>query len=1363
MTNASQAHVGEVLALLNGHEAPVEAKVKSLNELKAFIKHNTVPKASVWDLFEIVRVSLSSPHAAIVGTAYQMLQHLLKRVNIQYPRQLPVHLPRVIPTLLDRFGDQKTRHPGLASMCLAESWKACPQEVESLIRETGLLSKSARVRESSMDWIVKMHKDHGLQFRSFVPNLVSGLEDADGMVRDTAKSTVIELFRHAPAKALASLKEQLKDRKVRKSIVMELISQLSPAASFETESSTTASNTSHEDLPHLESAPSDRAPSDSRPPSMASMAQDHDPEIEPALVSSARELDDVFRDMLPLFEGRESEHNWSPRERSILKLRRIVKGNALKDYPTQFLAGIRSLQDGIIKVVNSLRTTVSSTACLLVQELAKTAGSALGPVVELLLATLIKLSANTKKISSHNANITVDTILASVPFRMALLQQISSACQEKNVLPRGYASGWLQTIITKQRPPRALLEHQGGLDCIEKCIQRGLADPNPGVRERMRKTYWIFAEGYPDRAESIMASLDANATKLLQKDPSNPNAAHAHPPDQVPAAPAAKPFSRKALANVSSRSNLKEAIAAKRREVAATKPPMPRPGSALAALPPPLKRSGLSTTAVASLSSAPMRPNRPAKRPELVRPATADPYAMRRAVRVPSAGMSPSSLARPLTKVDAPAPPPKSKAPSPTVPLAVRGRVRPAAPPTSTSRSSGGSSADADAGAPSGAKEDEEMTMVLPKMDRGRLVVQPPPTASTSADASKSTSKSTSRSSSRPTSPAGSIPVRARSRPGSAAGESPSRIPIPSHSRPSPTARRASSKGSRTSASRSRPASVEGMASRIPVPSRSRSASAESQRMAGEGAVRPTSSGQSSSRSRTTSSGSGSPGRLTGPARATASSVERLRQGRPPRPPRSSTTSGSGRVPRRVPSRPPGRPPSRPPTFTRGRTNGADAARTNPMADPIRSRIRSAPPPVEPSRPKATMSPRRVQSAPRMGPVMMVAKPMPAPATVTTGRLVPPAKLPPTRVLSVKGQASMAPTRTRQLPLPDMKLRTPTDARGLENVRPSAIEPAQTPSPPAPASAAALAGTHGAAPRAMERPADVRVAPEAALAADGAVDAGRGRVPLALVPAAASRTVPAPASASASPASPAPPSAANIARLTSGQMTAAQFLQSEDLVFLRDRLEMSEARFDQLALPLVGWMQHVDLARDGSPRAMLDALQVLDLLMDGRIEYSAGFCASLLTTVLRLRARFGDDEDVARLPLELEEMAMRVARHGPPNASIDAVLGLLLLGPGHGALALDASRFAQEVALDAMGEAASRRASRYLDGRVAEQLRHVLGRYLALPESSLRRSALKCSYKIHQNIKRSGERRARIYRPPPEQRVLAAFLAQHWE
>jgi CLIP-associating protein 1/2 len=41
----------------------------------------------------------------------------------------------------------------------------------------------------------QMNKTEGLPFKSFVPLLVANLEDADPGVRETAKTSIVELFR----------------------------------------------------------------------------------------------------------------------------------------------------------------------------------------------------------------------------------------------------------------------------------------------------------------------------------------------------------------------------------------------------------------------------------------------------------------------------------------------------------------------------------------------------------------------------------------------------------------------------------------------------------------------------------------------------------------------------------------------------------------------------------------------------------------------------------------------------------------------------------------------------------------------------------------------------------------------------------------------------------------------------------------------------------------------------------------------------------------------------------------------------------------------------------------------------------------
>lgn len=224
--------------------------------------------------------------------------------------------------------------------------------------------------------------------------------------------------------------------------------------------------------------------------------------IEPTYVNTNRELDDMIKEMSWHFEGKETEQNWLKREQSMTTLRRLNAGNAPSEFLDTFIAGLRSLLDGIIKAVISLRTSLSKEGCTLVQELANTLGPAMDPMVELLMQTMVKLSAGTKKISSSLANSTVDIIISRVTYNHRIMQHVWGACQDKNVQPRLYTAGWLKTLLKKEAQHKNHIEHTGGVDLIEKCLKKGLGDPNPGVREKMRSTYWTFWSIWPARADA---------------------------------------------------------------------------------------------------------------------------------------------------------------------------------------------------------------------------------------------------------------------------------------------------------------------------------------------------------------------------------------------------------------------------------------------------------------------------------------------------------------------------------------------------------------------------------------------------------------------------------------------------------------------------------------------------------------------------------------------------------------------------------------------------------------------------------------------------------------------------------------------
>ena len=222
--------------------------------------------------------------------------------------------------------------------------------------------------------------------------------------------------------------------------------------------------------------------------------------IEPLDVSSTKELDDIVCHMLPAFEGRESETNWTARERNIITLRRLTQGNAPYAFSTHFAATMKSLLDSIYKVVNSLRTTLCTTACALLQELARTLGPKMDSWIDIMMNNLLKLCSNMKKLTSQAANETIAAIIDNLSYSSRLTVHILSAAGDKNTQVRLFAAGWIRSIILRHGGNPAQFDHSGGVDSYNAAINKGLSDANPGVREAMRKAFWAFASTWPSKA-----------------------------------------------------------------------------------------------------------------------------------------------------------------------------------------------------------------------------------------------------------------------------------------------------------------------------------------------------------------------------------------------------------------------------------------------------------------------------------------------------------------------------------------------------------------------------------------------------------------------------------------------------------------------------------------------------------------------------------------------------------------------------------------------------------------------------------------------------------------------------------------------
>jgi CLIP-associating protein 1/2 len=654
------AQAATLLSTLKRPAVKSEDKVNLLNALKSDIKHYRCPESAQATIFECLKIAIAQQASStLASSAFSTLGHLIKRLKIQDAtgRAITQLAPRLFPALHDRLGDHREQLRDAASQALTELYPFCTSDVEVMIRDEAMGGSNARAKQSGLLWVLRMHNDESMPFKSYTQAMVARLEDSDGTVRETAKNTLIELFSNAPAGAKADLKKQMKAFSVRHSIESQILAQVGLGGSSAS-ASTSRPQTSSAPEPEVDMAASTRSlptldhashfaasinSEAAQPPPVETVPMD------PIYVQSRSELEDMFRTMLPYFEGKETEQNWTPRDKSILKLRRLTKGNAPSEFHQTFMPGLKSMVEGILKVANSLRTTMSTNGCQLVQELARTLGPALDPHVEMLLQSFIKMSAATKHIAAENGKSTTDAIFQNCSYHARMMQHIWSAAQDKNVQTRQCATEWLRTILKRQANYKHHFETSGGLELAEKCIKKGLDDANPKVKEATRATYWTFAKSWPDKANAISSGLDPKSKTALDRDSNNPNAA-------LHASTSAASTARETGA--ASRNALRERIAEQRRANAAGRMP-DRPNSAMAQLSPAKPRvqarpkSNLAHSAraesarVPSAAGTPQAPTtaqrqgsslmtgaaRRPRRPEMQRPQTADPYASRRLLR----------------------------------------------------------------------------------------------------------------------------------------------------------------------------------------------------------------------------------------------------------------------------------------------------------------------------------------------------------------------------------------------------------------------------------------------------------------------------------------------------------------------------------------------------------------------------------------------------------------------------------------------------------------------------------------------------------------------------------------------------------
>ncbi|KAF9263676.1 hypothetical protein L218DRAFT_927510 [Marasmius fiardii PR-910] len=467
---------------------------------------------------------------------------------------------------------------------------------ERFLREAGLSSKVWKVREQSILTLVHIRRQfHMFPIRPYLPLLVGCLEDTDAHVRECARTSVVELFTGPGVTdaARADLKKEMTKKGVRKTIVDGVLAKLLGNGSFDTTSTPTSRegsengdstiskpkeyippsialqqrkpsgtltsiprSTSHSSTREIP-RPLSRTASTTSPLPPATPTSESSSDVSPVYIASTRDLETEFASMAKPFDGKETEHNWSPREQAILRVRGMLKGDVHNRYLDVFMA---CLKDGFIqwslKTLASLRTTVAINTCHLYSELAASLGHLLDPFCETLLTHLLRMAGFTKKLTAQQSQVSVTSLIthtSGIPRIFVIL--LWQTLQEKTVQTRTFAVGHFKTYleIHGQR-----VKFAPEAEIVEKAIRKALSDPNPAVKEKGRAFFWAFHSIWSDRATVILDGLDAIARKQLEKACPDPNAVSSLPS----AAPTPAKKSSVAAAIAASRAKAKAIAAA---------------------------------------------------------------------------------------------------------------------------------------------------------------------------------------------------------------------------------------------------------------------------------------------------------------------------------------------------------------------------------------------------------------------------------------------------------------------------------------------------------------------------------------------------------------------------------------------------------------------------------------------------------------------------------------------------------------------------------------------------------------------------------------------------------------------------------
>ncbi|XP_017551267.1 CLIP-associating protein 2 isoform X26 [Pygocentrus nattereri] len=446
----------------------------------------------------------------------------------------------VVPALVDRLGDGKdqVRDQAQALILKLMEQTATPMYIwERLF--PGFKHKNFRSREGLCLCLVATLNAYGeqpLSLSKFVPHLCVLTEDQNPQVRETAISTLVEVYRRVGERVRADLGKRGLPAARLQTILSRfdevlnsgnMALSLSQDRSFDDDDSVDGSRPSSVQaafkVPKVPKKPGDSASSSRRPSATgaaktsaskegAGAVDEEDfikafTDVPTVQIYSTRDLEDNLNKIREICS--DDKHDWDQRANALKKIRSLLVAGA-NNYDC-FYQHLRLL-DGAFKLsAKDLRSQVVREACITVAHLSTVLGNKFDHGAEAIVPVLFNLIPNCAKVMATSGTAAIRIIIrhTHVP---RLIPLITGNCTSKSVAVRRRCYEFLDMLLQEWQT-HSLERHAA---VLVESIKKGIRDADSEARVEARKAYWGLRAHFPGEAESLYNSLEASYQKTLQ-------------------------------------------------------------------------------------------------------------------------------------------------------------------------------------------------------------------------------------------------------------------------------------------------------------------------------------------------------------------------------------------------------------------------------------------------------------------------------------------------------------------------------------------------------------------------------------------------------------------------------------------------------------------------------------------------------------------------------------------------------------------------------------------------------------------------------------------------------------------------------